>query len=56
MKQTPKSFWTYQSSEPTPRVDELPAGTFIGTQEQWEQFSPGMRREIARQARKIKGI
>jgi len=51
-RKTPQSFWSYQASEPTPTVAELPAGAFSGTQEQWEQLSPGMRREITRQARK----
>jgi hypothetical protein len=49
---TPKSFWTYQSDTPTPTVDQLPAGAFAGTQEQFEQLSPGMRREIERQAKR----
>jgi hypothetical protein len=53
--QTPKNFWSYQSSEPTPHVSELPAGWFKGTQTEWEQLSPGMRREIARQAKKSGG-
>ena len=51
-RKTPKSFWSYQSTERTPDLADLPAGTFNGTQEQWESLSPGMRREIARQTRK----
>lgn len=47
---TPKSFWSYHSDTPTPRVEDLPKGVFKGTQDDWETLSPGMRREIARQA------
>jgi hypothetical protein len=43
-------FWTYQPSFETPRVEDLPPGYFNGTQQQFEQLSPGMRREIARAA------
>jgi hypothetical protein len=49
---TGASFWTYQPSEPTPTVDDLPPGTFNGTQSDFEKLSPGMRREIARTARR----
>ena len=49
-RNTPKSFWTYQACEPTPTVNDLPAGTFNGTQDQWETLTPGMRREILRDA------
>lgn len=49
-KPTPKSFWSYQASSPTPSIHDLPEGTFKGTQREWESLSPGMRREIARQA------
>jgi hypothetical protein len=38
---TPKSFWSYQA--PTP-----PGPPLHMTQDQWEQLSPGMRREIWR--------
>lgn len=47
---TPKYFWSYQSDSPTPTVDQLPAGTFAGTQAEFEKLSPGMRREILRTA------
>lgn len=46
---TPRNFWTYKAP-PTPDVADLPAGTFAGTRDQWESLTPGMRREIARQA------
>ena len=52
---TPKSFWSYQSDTPTPRVEDLPPGAFKGTQDDFEKLSPGMRREIARSATKAKG-
>jgi len=47
---TPKNFWSYQAGR-VPRVDDLPPGAFKGTQEQFEQLSPGMRREIERYAK-----
>lgn len=47
-----QSFWTYQATEPTPTVADLPAGAFRGTQDEFETLSPGMRREIARAARR----
>ena len=43
-----ESYWTYQASESTLSVADLPAGVFNGTQSDWEKFSPGMRREIFR--------
>ena len=48
----PASYWTYQPCEPTPTVDDLPPGAFAGTQAEFETLTPGMRREIARSARK----
>jgi len=48
------SFWSYQSSTPTPHVSDLPDAALLGTQEQFEQLSPGMRREILRTAQKKK--
>lgn len=48
---TPKSFWSYQSSTTTPSLEEaIRAGVIAPntTKEQWEQMSPGMRREIMR--------
>jgi len=49
--ETNEEYWSYLAPRP-PRVDELPAGTFTGTQDDWQKLSPGMRREIARQAEK----
>ena len=43
-----EKYWMYQSSFPTPSFDELPKGCFKGTEAQWFQLSPGMRREILR--------
>lgn len=43
---TPRDFWTYQADEP-PAVP--PAGVAIEP-EDWDTLSPGMRREIARDA------
>lgn len=45
----PEPYWTYQGA-PTPEVRDLPAGTFSGAHWGWESHSPGMRREIWRQA------
>lgn len=39
-----ESFWTYKAATPTP---EAPAGYDPA---EWESLSPGMRREIARDA------
>lgn len=47
-----KSFWSYQAGTETPRYDELPSGVFNGSRDDWESFSPGMRREIVRSANK----
>ncbi len=52
---TPKNFWSYQSSTPTPSLEEaVNAGAIHPktTQQQWEALSPGMRREIVRSAPK----
>lgn len=43
-----ESYWTYQSAFVTPTFEELPEGCFRGTEAQWHQLSPGMRREIVR--------
>lgn len=42
-------YWTYKAGD-VPEISDLPAGTFAGTAQEWEQLSPGMRREILRQA------
>ena len=34
------------------QAGDLPANTFNGTQDDWEKLSPGMRREIARSAKR----
>ena len=47
-----EKYWTYQSSFPTPSFEELPEGCFGGTEAQWFQLSPGMRREIVRSFKK----
>ena len=48
-----EKYWTYQSSFPTPSFNELPEGCFKGTEAQWFQLSPGMRREIVRSFKKL---
>lgn len=45
-----ESYWTYKAAGPTPEHRDLPSGVFKGTEKQWHSLSPGMRREIARQA------
>jgi hypothetical protein len=50
MKDADEKYWTYKGSSPTPTVAQLPAGAFKGTQEDFSTLSPGMRREIQRQA------
>ena len=52
---TPKDFWSYQSSSPTPSLkDAVDAGAIHPktTQQEWESLSPGMRREIVRSSKK----
>ena len=51
MKHTER-YWTYQPNTPTPDINDLPNGTFNGTQKDFEKLSPGMRREILRSALK----
>lgn len=46
-----ESYWTYRTG-PIPELSDLPAGAFEGTEQQWEQLSPGMRREIYRAAQR----
>jgi hypothetical protein len=51
----PKSFWSYQVSEETPSLREAIALGAIAsstTEQQWNQLSPGMKREITRQAKR----
>jgi hypothetical protein len=45
-----EDFWTYHPESETPDFDQIPAGTFAGTRKDWESLTPGMRREIVRQA------
>jgi hypothetical protein len=54
-KPTPKSFWSYQASSPTPEHGSaVAAGRFRGSKADWEGLSPGMRREIMRTSSKDK--
>ena len=48
-----ESYWTYKPDSPTPSFCELPEGCFKGTEAQWFQLSPGMRREIVRSFKKL---
>lgn len=45
-----ESYWTYQASTKTPLHNELAPGVFNGNEKEWTSLSPGMRREIVRQA------
>ena len=45
----PKSYWTYQAGL-IPEVHDLPEGAFNGDEAAWSRLSPGMRREVYRQA------
>lgn len=52
---TPKSFWSYQSSTPTPSLEEaveLKAIASDTTQKEWDKLTPGIKREIVRSQRK----
>lgn len=54
-EQTPESFWSWKPASPTPTYSEIVALGVMAdstTLEDWESLSPGMRREIVRQARK----
>ncbi len=56
---TPRSFWTYQADEPPSLEQALALGAIAPktTWPEWEQLSPGMRREIVRSAqRRIEGV
>lgn len=46
-----ESYWTYRVSEPTPDFDDVYPRYYGGTREGWYQLSPGMRREIYRDAK-----
>lgn len=48
---TQERYWTYKAP-PTPEFRDLPDGAFNGTEEAFNSFSPGMRREIYRSAMK----
>lgn len=53
--QTPKSFWTYQSSSETPSLAEAVSAGAIKkstTEKEWDTLSPGMKREILRSAQR----
>ena len=53
--QTPKSFWTYQSSSETPSLTEAVSAGAIKkgtTEKEWDTLSPGMKREILRSAQR----
>lgn len=58
---TPKTFWEYHRANPGLETPSLQEAIRLGairadtTQEQWEQMSPGMRREIVRSAKKKSG-
>jgi len=50
LSEADEKYWTYKASSPTPHVSQLPAGAFKGSQDDFSRLSPGMRREIQRQA------
>lgn len=45
----PESYWT-RKGPPIPDAADLPAGTFKGDEKAWCSLSPGMRRDIWRDA------
>ena len=52
---TPKSFWSYQAATETPSLAAAIEAGAIATSTtvaQWDQLTPGMKREIVRSARK----
>lgn len=48
----PESYWAYKSP-PIPEVKDLPPGVFKGSEHEWSQLSPGMRRTIWWEAVKV---
>ena len=50
-----EEYWTYRASEPTPEHSDVYPHAFSGTEREWSQLSPGMRREIYRQANRSDG-
>ena len=50
-----EAFWSYRAASETPSLEQAIAAGAIKSEttiEQWEAFSPGMRREIVRTANK----
>lgn len=45
-------YWTYQPTEQTPEFSDVFPKYFSGDERGWHQLSPGMRREIYRQAKR----
>ena len=50
-----EEYWTYRASEPTPEHFDVYPHAFSGTEREWSQLSPGMRRAIYRQANRSEG-
>lgn len=48
-----EAYWAYQSAFPTPDFAEVPIGCFSGSEREWQQLSPGYRREIVRSFKKM---
>lgn len=46
-----ESYWTYKAPD-TPEFSDLPEGAFVGDEQGFNSLSPGMRREIYRNAMK----
>lgn len=44
-----EKYWSYRAP-PTPEIKDLPPGSFKGSEKEWNQLSPGMRRTIWREA------
>lgn len=52
-----EKYWSYKQP-PIPELSDLPAlpKVFNGNEDQWQSLSPGMRREIYRDAMKRKPV
>jgi hypothetical protein len=50
-----EKYWT-RKGPPIPEEKDLPAGTFRGVGRGWESLSPGMRREIWRDATRREAV
>ena len=56
MPKKQQSYWTYEAPPTPTHAEAVEAGAFKGTEAEWHQLTPGMRREIVRTAKKLKPL